>query len=534
LPDAARPSLLWPGEARRRLPRREWWLLGAAYALALAVRWTIRGAQPYTAEAAHFAMSVNLWHGVRNIGSLFPDVRPDTFSWFFWQRPLLCLLYWPGAQMGFAAYRVQHVLVAATVPPLAALLLRHLGTRPAFAHGAAAILAVHPVLVPWGVLVLPDTTVAAFTLLGLLAAHDGRPFATAALLLAGAWVKEVEFVAVGALLALALWRDADGRRAGLWPLRLGRFATVLLPTLLLCFLPLAVSLALPDSTVPGLRVGGTFTETLERCFLLLWLAPIPLVGLLVPKARRFCLAALAWPAFFLLYHGLTHKAVEIWYNVVPATMTLCAAVLALSHLGDAVAHATPAPRHAVRAITTAATALFAALLLVQVAVPSSAAANRAVATPISGAGQWDLAQALRAERERGQDLVQVLAAIPPERHGTWLALNVDYSIAMYPLASQAKRIDKDFTLEWDMSDATLRGWADSVENRTDATILGATPDSLSRALVDAYAPCAHAAGIYTAIVPDACRGYGDRLVAAWHYERTRMAASAGATGSQQA
>src|ERR1044072_8199210 len=138
LPDApaARPSLLWPGQARRRLERWDWWLLGAAYLLAVAVRWAIRDAGPYTAEAAHYALSRHLWQGVDNVASLFPDVRPDDFSWFFWQRPLLCLLYWPAAQGGFAVYRAAHILVAGTVPGPAAMLLPPRGARPPAPAGA--------------------------------------------------------------------------------------------------------------------------------------------------------------------------------------------------------------------------------------------------------------------------------------------------------------------------------------------------------------------------------------------------------------
>jgi hypothetical protein len=501
-----RPSLLWPGQARRRLARWDPWLLGAAFVLAVAVRWAIRDAGPYTAEAAHYAMSRHLWDGVDNVASLFPDVRPDDFSWFFWQRPLLCLLYWPAALGGFESYRAAHILVAGTVPVLAAVLLRHLGARPAYAYGAAAVLSVHPVLVPWGVLVLPDTTVAALTLAGLLAAHDGRPWATAGLLLAGSWVKEVGFVTAAALFTLAAWREADGSRASLWPLRLGRFSTLMLPVALLSFLPLAVSLALPYGTAPGFRIGGHLDQDLERLFLLVWLAPALLAGLLVPRARRLCLVAGAWPAFFVAYHLLTGKAIEVWYHVVPATLALAAAAATLDAL----------PR---RKVAAAASVLLAALLLVQVAAPAGTAANRAVATPLSGVGQWSLREALAYEEVRGDGLEQALARIPSDREGAWLALNMDYSLVMHPLASRAGVVYKDYTLEWDMTEEGLRWWADAVEDRADATLVGGTPDSLSRAIVEAYGPCAETFDGYTVIVPDRCQGYADRLIDEWRRQR---------------
>ncbi len=509
-----RPSLLWPGRFHAAVGRWEWWLLAAAFVLAAAVRWTILDAHPYTAEAAHYAMSLHLWNGIDNIGSLFPDVKPDDFSWFFWQRPLLCLLYWPAAQFGFDSYRAAHILVAASVPPLAALLLRRLAVAPAYAYAAALVLAVHPVLVPWGVLVLPDTTVAVFTLGAILMAHAGRPFATAALLVAGAWVKEVAVVTTAALFLLALWREADGSRATLWPLRLGPFATVLVPAGLLSVAPLALSFLHPQAAVPGFRLGGDTAQSVERLFLLVWLAPLPFLGLLLPAIRRFCLVALAWPAFFLGFHLVTGKAIEVWYNVVPATLILCAAAAALS--------LTPRQGPSVRRWAPLATTLAVGLLLaVQVVASAGLPVNRVVATPLSHTGQWSLSEALAYEHARDDDLFTVLAAVPADHDGVWTALNMDYSLVMHPLATTAGFVQKDYTPEWNMTDDALRWWADAVETRADATFVVDGGDSLSRALPEAYAECATTAGMYTVIVPDQCQDFADRLIEAWHRHHDR-------------
>jgi hypothetical protein len=479
--------------------------------LALAVRAAILDAHPYTAEAAHYAMARDLWHGVRNLDSLFDDVVPDTFSWFFWQRPLLCLLYWPGAQFGFTGFRVEHILVSSAVPVLAAVLLRQLGTRPSYAYGCAAVLCVHPVLVPWSVLVLPDSTVAALTLAGLLAAHAGRPVLTGALLLAGAWVKEVGFVTAAALFVLACWREADGTRARPWPLRLGPFATVLLPVTLLSFLPLYVSLHLPFGAMPGFRIGGGFAQSLERLFLLLWLAPVAAFGLALPSVRRFALAAGAWPAFFIVFHVLTHKAVEIWYNVVPATMVACAAAATLSALPRS---GTAAQRWAPAALTV----LVVTLLAVQVAVPQGAALNRAAVTPLSHEGQWDLPQAMAEEHTRDDDLFAAIADVTPDHHKVWTALDMDYSLVMFPLAAQAGRMNKDFTPDGDVPDEALRWWAGAIERKADATFLAGPEHAsdLNQALREAYAPCAHAHGLYTVIQAQGCQGYDARLIETYH------------------
>jgi hypothetical protein len=512
-PHAPRPSLLWPGAVARPLARWDLWLLPAAYALALAVRWTILDAEPYTAEAAHYAMARGLWRGVDNVGSLFPDVVPDDFSWFFWQRPLLCLAFWPGAMLGgFTGFRVEHVLLSSAIPALSALLLRRLGTPPAWAYGCALALCLDPVLVPWNVLVLPDSLVALLTLGGLLAAHHGRPVACAALLLASCWVKEVGIVTVLALLVLSLWREADGRRAQVWPLRLGPFASSLLPAALLAFVPLVVSLQLPYGTAPGFRTAGDLDLALERLFLLLWLAPVAAMGVLLPATRRLALVALAWPAFFLLVNLATGKAIEAWYHVVPATMVATAAAATLGALPR------DSPRVALRWAPAALSVLLAGLLLVQVAVPHQEPLQRSAVTPLTGDGQWDLREALAYEAVRGDDLAAVIEAVPDGSRGTWTALDMDYSLIMHPLATSAGHVHKDFTSAGEVPEDLLRWWAHAIEQRADATFLAAAPDgsatALNQAMRDAYEPCATSVGMYTVILPERCQGYGDRLVAA--------------------
>lgn len=507
---APRASLLWPGRPRLALARWDLYALPAVFALALAVRWSILDAHPYTAEAAHYAMARGLWDGVDNIGSLFPDVVADDFSWFFWQRPLLCLLFWPGAALGFTAFRVEHVLLASAVPVLATILLRQLGTRPAWAYACAAVLCVHPVLVPWGVLVLPDSVVALLTLAGLLAAHGGRPLTTAALLLAASWVKEIGFVTSAALFVLACWREADGSRMRLWPLRLGPFATPLLAASLLAFLPLFVSLQLPNAAVPGFRMGGDFAASIERLFLLVWLAPVAVLGLAVPSLRRFALVGLAWPGFFIAFHLVTGKAIEVWYNVIPATLVACVAAATLSAL----------PRTDARVVRWAPAALSAFLLVllaVQVVVPHQEPLQQGAVTPLTATGQWNLDEALRYEHVRDDDLFAAMAAVPASRRTTWTALDMDYSIIMHPMASRAGFIHKDYTTGGDVPDDFLRWWADAVETRADATFLSVHQDGtdLNAALRDAYRPCAEEHGAYAVIQPQACQGYGDRLVASY-------------------
>lgn len=506
-----RPSLI-STQAPARLALRDAAVALALYAVAVGLRLSIRDAMPYTAEASHYFAARHLWHGSANIASIYPDVPHDDFSWFFWQRPLLSLLYAPAAALGFGAYRVAHILVASSLAPLGFLLLRRLGTPATYAGSAAAVLALHPGLVPWTTLLLPDATVGVLVLVALHAAHSGRATTTALVLLAAAWVKETAFVAAGALLVVSVvrdamaWRDvAQGNRPRL-P-RPGPFTWRLALVVPLAFLPLYVSLHLPGVAFPGFRLGGTWAETVERLFLLVWLAPVAMLGLVPKRVRGLAVCALAWPAFFLLYHEVTGKAVEAWYNVVPATMTVLAAAAGLGALHDRWA--------AARAVGI----LVLALVAVQVAVPMSSATNAALTTPFGRTGQWDLQETLAYEHARDADLreaVTYLHSVPGLANGTLVALDMDWSLVYYPLADLAARVDKDYTLDLHYTPDALRWWADGIANRTQAMILHDGPHEFNQQLRTAYADCSHTFGVYTVIRASECGGHEARLVALAH------------------
>ena len=510
------PSLLQPGQVAAALPRWDLVLLAATYLVTVAARWSLRDVHPYTAEATHFVVAKGLWDSTTNIRYVDFIGGYDDYSWFFWQRPLLSLPFWPAAQHSFGAYRVTHLLLVAAAPALGAWLLRLLGVGPLPAYGAALALAVHPLLLPWTVLVLPDSLVLTLTLAALLLAHHGRPAATALTLLAASWVKEVAFVTSLTLLVLALWRDADGRRASLRPLHVGRFARWLAPVVPLAFLPLWVSMQVPGAVFPGFRPGGDVALMYEALWMCIWFAPVPLLALLSPRTRRFALVALAWPAFFLAYHYGRDKAIESWYNVLPATFTLLAVAAGISTLWQARGRA----RWAAPAIALAV----ACLLSVQVLVPDSHPLNAGLVTPLSHRGQWDYAQARANELARDDDLAAVLQVPGPGERGTWVVLDVDWSLIMHPVAANADEVVKIYSVHgpepWRRED--VEGWGQALQTHVDATVVYARPDiAINVATRAAYADCGTAVGNYMVIPAQACQGHGGGI---WEeYQRARAA-----------
>lgn len=476
-------------------------VLALLYLVAFALRWELRSAQPYTAEAFHFFVAANLWDSVTNV--VGPDMVPLDASWFFWQRPFLTLPFWPFAAHSFAAYRAAHIVLTATIPALGFWLLRSLGIRRPAASVAAFVLAVHPALLSWGVLFLPDSLVLALVLAALLAAHHGRPAGTAILLWCASWVKEIAFVTALSLLVLALWRDGDGRRAGLRPFHVGPFARWLAPVVPLAFLPLAVSVWV-GGAFPGFRDGAFHREMYESLFLLIWLAPLPLAGLLHARTRRFTLVALAWPAFFLVYHYQRGKVLEAWYFVLPASFTLLAAAAALDGLARV--------RGPVRRAAPVLAVAIVAMLWVQVFVPAQDEHNQQVATPLTGRGQWDLEQVQAFELMRDDGLAELIQIPGEDERSVWVVADLEPSLLYYPISDQADLVHAFGMTPAPANQSVFRDWQWAVENATDVTLVVVRDDVPGNvATRRAYEECSVTRSPFVLIQAKHCQGAGDDL-----------------------
>lgn len=474
------PSLLTPTVVPLPLARMDWIALAAISIAAWLARAALMGSNPYTAEAAHFVLARDLWHPDVAFANLYNDGRGGLEP-LFWQRPFFSLLLAPGAMVSFAAYRMEHLLLAGLLPGLATALLLQLGTRRWMAWPVGLAFALHPLLVPWGTLALPDALMAVLCLGGLLAAHHGRPLATGLLLLAACWTKEVAIVTVLPLAALAVWRDPEGTPSRAWPVRLGRFPTALVATALLCFLPLLYSLSKPGATFPGWGVGGDGNIVLEKLFLLLWLAPLPLFALRFSASRRLALVSLAWSAFFLAYRFVLGRTLEAWYYVLPATLVLMAAAAGLSEASKS----GPRPQQVAAKLVALAVA---GLLAFQIVAPDHDPLKASLVTPLSGVSQWSLEQALAFERVRDDDFQAVVDALRPDDRRL-LTLDVDWSFSAHPLSGHASVLythDGAAQVGWRIDTAPL---ADGIENRTDAVVLHKVPNPVNEAVRAVYADC---------------------------------------------
>lgn len=497
----ARTSLLVPGTHAPRLERSDLALLLSIYVLAFILRWALRAANPYTAEATHFIVSRGLWDSVTTIRYLDGIGGYEDYSWFFWQRPLLVLTLWPFANLSFEAYRGAHIMMTAAVPLLATWLLRTLGVSRLAATTAGFTLAIHPILLPWGVLVLPDSMMIALVLAAFLAAHFGRPALMAGFLLWASWIKEVAFVASLSLLVLAVMRDAEGRGITFKPLHIGPFTRWLIPVVPLAFLPLVISLHVPGVVFPGFRPGGDEALMYEALFACIYLAPLPLLGLLQGPTRRLSLLALAWPAFFLLYHYGRDKAIEGWYIIAPATMTVLAAAAGVDYL----------IRRGPAAKLVGLALAFVALVPVgiQATLPDFHPLNSIVVTPLSQRGQWNLDQVQDYELARDDDLAELMKIPTPQERMIWVTQDIDWSLVMYPVAFQSQETIKVYSRDEGLTKEIMEGWAHGIENAWNVTLVFNAEWSLgNKATRAAFAECSEVLGHYTLIRASRCQGAG--------------------------
>ena len=165
--------------------------LAAVLALALALRLRLLTTDIYLDEAWYFYLA----RGATPLDEpLMAGPRVMDPFLHFMARPLTYLVFWPAAQLGLTAVRLQNVLLGCAVVGMVAHICRAWGLKPPYALFAALLCAVNPPLVLWSTYFFPDTLGVLLVLSGLLAFVRERP-RLCALSLSGAILAKEVFLA---------------------------------------------------------------------------------------------------------------------------------------------------------------------------------------------------------------------------------------------------------------------------------------------------------------------------------------------------
>lgn len=314
----------------RRGPLADLVAAGALFLLAFAARLALLHAAPYGDEAAHYTEARSLG-GNLNVFWMGPDV-PFTLGALVAGRPLFALLHAPGTWLGFEGFRTLGLSYAALLAPVLYGLLRSLRCHLAIAASAGAAVALLPAFVVWGSRVFPDSLMALLFVAGLWAWSARKPALAAALLVASAWTKETAIAPV-AVLAIVTWAGAvRSRRASGEPW--GPAFRPMSPDGWLVAAAAAAPLGLAAgllvvAKLPGWVFGGTVWPILERMPLSsLFLLPL-LVAACLPRARLVAVPGLAVLGFYAAFVTLRGGLVQAWYAILPATLALASAAVAV-------------------------------------------------------------------------------------------------------------------------------------------------------------------------------------------------------------
>jgi hypothetical protein len=494
-PEARRPSLFWPGATAIQPARLDFVLAGVLWALAFALRASLASTVDILGEGAHFLVARALWTVQSGVTTV--DGQPWSFAWLWWQRPLFYTMLWPGAALSFTAMRVWHGALTSLVPLLLFVLLRRFGVARPIAFLAAGVTVAHPLFVVWGNRLLFDSLMLVWLLAGLLAAHAGRPVASAVLLLGAAWTKELGALVAGTCLLLAWWREPSGARPRGWPFALGRSGTAYLAVVAVALWPLVLSFRLPMVSFPGWLDGGDLPTMLDHMFLVPWLAIPAACAWLDPRARRFSIVAAAWIGFLFAYHVATGKLIDEYYYVVPATFTLALAALATQW---AWVHA----RKDVRTTARVAASVLVAVLVVSIVTPGAHPLAKATAAPWSNQARHSLPEAWHGERDRVDHLAPVLDGIDEQER--LLAIDVDWSDVLLQVEGRYDEAVFDLTWLADQQHRDRERFLDAIERWATVVVVGnAGITPFNAAITAAYADCAATMpGGFTVIRPEQC------------------------------
>lgn len=485
----------------------------ALYAAALAVRLVFLDTRPYGDETHHFYIA-------RGFGAP-PDnvyLQPDT-RWLFWWRPMFSFLLSAGAQFGFTGFRLGYMLLVAGLAPAVWWWLRGRGVRQPFALGAGLLVVGHPVLVLWGIRAFPDELMATFYVLALALWERERLGLSSIAWVMALWSKEVALIGLLVLGAEEAWRLWRGRTGWSFPLGVRHFLLTLV--LALAWMPHWYAEEIGGRS-PGWTRGGDLAGILDGAFTTVWLVPAVALALLAWRARRPALHALAYLAFYGVYHLAVGGAAEAWYFVLPTVLAFAALAAAADAWAQrwwpdraAVGRAAAGAGRRVAAATPAV--LLLALVAVQCFAPAYGPVKDRVLHPWTDIRENNWAEAYEHEFARDQEFWTVVEAAGPRDWHAVLAVDLEWFYPMWPLSDRADNVAAFFTAN-DASPA--EDWAKLVEDVATVTILREHGSPLNEALRATYADCVvERAGPYLLIRGPDCAGRAERLQQEWDARR---------------
>lgn len=475
----------------------DWFLWVTLLGLALAVRLPLSTSDPYGDEGAHYAIA-------RGLGAVSDHIQqPPPLHLLFLGRPLFALVLWPAALISFKAFRILHIVLASALPSLASAVGRAHGAGRITATAAGLVIVFHPLFLVYAIRVFPDTLLALATLAGLLARRLDRPGLSSIFLVAAAWIKEPGLVAIAALAAVDLWRDARVGAVRLWPLRISLRATLWAITAAAAVLPLVLLLAL-GGRLPGWTAGGPTWARLDTVLLSSWMGLILALGLVRRSTRSAAALGLVFPLFYLAYRLVLGRNVEEWYGVLPASLALAAASVVV-HDGLRVAR----PIRWWRPAATATLTAIVVAALVVLAVAPGTSHLRTYAAPLSKDIRPNLPDTWHG-LDHARELQTALAQLQTRHEAKILLVDVGWYFIVYPFGDvgSSERYRYSDGTAWDRD-----GWTHDMEDKNTTVVLWVYEGGkVNGVLRDVYGDCAQYSNASFVLYDGAdCQGHGERL-----------------------
>ncbi len=482
--------------------------MGGAFALALWLRLQLLNMMPFSDEGITYYFA-RRWTAaptfLRDPAGVPTGLHP---WWWFAERPGFYALMTPASWISFEAYRFFYALIASLLPLLAIALLRDRGASPWIAYAAGAVVAVHQQFLVWGAIVHMDTPMTVALAAAVLAANRQRHLLAGGFSLAAIWIKEYALVFVGMFLLIHLATEWRRTRKMPWPLLADRMAATYLVVLSLGVLPFLLAsemgIGLPGG--PDIR----YTELLfDRLFLIIYLAPLVVLGLVFPRTRAWSAFTLAFIGLLLLLHVGFDRAVREWYRVAPAFWSVVTSLLVIDEGRRRLAGRFHVAWQAAPAL---AATLILGLVTVQIAADDSPS-KREWIVPVSHWEDWSLRESIRHEMGRDANLREALTWLPDGRLHAIFAPDMPYASRYYPLSERAEQVrfaeSHHVALNFDL----LRIWVTGIEE-SEVTLMLLRDTPPNHAIREVYRDCVrHENAEYVYIEGPSCPGRFEELKA---------------------